>query len=82
MLSVHCRNITISGAPGTFPVLDLQWKRGKLLICSTCTFTFSNMVVANERQGVGPAMDVFIGRPGSVVKIKNGYRWVEAGRHV
>jgi hypothetical protein len=58
-------------------VLHLQWKRGKLLICSSCMFTFSNMVLANERQGVGPALDMFIGRPGSVVQLVDVYRCAE-----
>jgi hypothetical protein len=71
-----CRNITVRGPAGSFPVLDLQWKRGKLLLCSACVFTFSNMVVANERQGVGPALDIFIGRPGSSVKLQDVYRCV------
>ncbi|WIA34792.1 hypothetical protein OEZ86_013095 [Tetradesmus obliquus] len=72
------RSVSISGAPGlppaSLPVLDLRWKRGKLALCSSCVFEFKDMVVANERQGVGPAFDVFVGRPGSVVATRNIYR--------
>jgi hypothetical protein len=63
-------------------VLDLRWKRGKLLLCSSCTFIMSSIVIANERQGVGPAFDLFIGKPGSVVETFNCYRYgVGEGGH-
>lgn len=78
-----CRNVTVASLPNVaagdrdnWPVLDLQLKRGKIQLCSTCMFTVRDIVLANERQGTGSAYDIFVGQPGQKGSIVVSYNIV------
>lgn len=45
----------MTGLHGTDDVLDLQFALSKVELCPTCTWTWRNITVANERRGGGPA---------------------------
>jgi hypothetical protein len=46
-------------------VLDLDFVAAAVQLCRTCSVTFHNITVANERHGVGEAVDFFSGQAGS-----------------
>lgn len=55
------------------PVVDLQNKVGVLQLCSSCTFMFLYVSIANEnRAGTGGGISVFQGQPGSRVEWVGG----------
>lgn len=54
----------------------MQFHVGKIHLCRGCVFTFTRLVVANVRQGIGAAYDVFVGDKGSIVVAVNAVRWV------
>jgi hypothetical protein len=60
-----CRNVTITGAQGLDTVLDLDFVAAAVQLCPTCSVTFKNITVANERHGVGEAVDFISGLPDS-----------------
>jgi hypothetical protein len=60
-----CRNVTITGAQGVDTVLDLDFVAAAVQLCPSCSVTFNNITVANERHGVGEAVDFFSGQRGS-----------------
>lgn len=69
------RNVTITGAPGQLPVLDLGSAPGVLAICSTCTFRIANLALANESaqgttSGSSAVVSVLQGRAGSKVEVE------------
>lgn len=47
--------------PDERPVLDMRFAYGIIQLCSTCTFTLTNLVVKNDRKGSGPQYDLFTG---------------------
>eukprot|EP00878_Enallax_costatus_P019030 GHUV01020064.1.p1 GENE.GHUV01020064.1~~GHUV01020064.1.p1 ORF type:complete len:451 (+),score=54.56 GHUV01020064.1:52-1404(+) len=55
------RNLTVTALHGTNDVLDLQFRRSMIHLCSTCVWTWRNMTTANERRGGSPAWDLFVG---------------------
>lgn len=74
-----CRNVTLTGPAGSnasvdsMPVIDLQNKVGILELCSSCTFSFLWVAIANEnRAGTGGGISVFRGKPGSKVEWMGG----------
>jgi hypothetical protein len=74
-----CRNVTVTGTAAsrasidTMPVLDLQNKVGVLQLCSSCTFMFMYVSIANEnRAGTGGGISAFKGQPGSRVEWLEG----------
>jgi hypothetical protein len=69
-----CRNLTITGLHGKDVVLDLEFKRALVELCSTCTLTFSNITISNERWGTGSVYDLFLGLPGSKIIADDIYK--------
>lgn len=68
------RNISIIGAPGLLPVLDLASKPGVLEICSTCIFGIKDVALYNESaqgttSGSSAVVSILQGRAGSRVDI-------------
>jgi hypothetical protein len=58
-----CRNITIQGAAGTWPTLDMNFVYDIVEVCSTCIFHFKgNWTIANDRRGTNPTCDFVVGR--------------------
>eukprot|EP00775_Hariotina_reticulata_P003757 gene3757-4016_t len=75
------RNVTIEGVPGQHSVLDLDYQQDIVSLCSTCILTFANITIAQERHGMGAAVDFFRGTlqaaaaaAGSLVVMQNVYR--------
>jgi hypothetical protein len=78
LLTVACRNITITAALGYEAILDVNFARSAVELCSSCSVTFLNMTVANDRRGPGAAVDLFVGHPGSRVEFVNTNRFTTA----
>ncbi|WIA28752.1 hypothetical protein OEZ86_011286 [Tetradesmus obliquus] len=69
------RNLTIQGAPGTWPTLDLNFAYEILEVCATCIVHLKgNLTIANDRRGTNPTYDFVVGKPGSRVWCDNVYR--------
>lgn len=67
----------MTGADGVNTVLDLEFLHGVVQLCSTCTFTFRNITIANERRGNNSPVDFFVGQPTpgrSIVKLQGVHR--------
>jgi hypothetical protein len=56
-------------------MLDLLFVRSAAVLCSSCTFTFKNVAVANDRRGPGGAVDFFLGEPGARIVFDNAVRF-------
>jgi hypothetical protein len=52
---------------GKDTVLNLEFKRALVELCGTCTLTFTNITISNERRGTGSVYDLFLGLPGSKI---------------
>ncbi|KAF6262724.1 hypothetical protein COO60DRAFT_1674556 [Scenedesmus sp. NREL 46B-D3] len=64
------RNITITSAPGSWHVLDLNFAHSVVDICATCRIDLlANLTLANARRGASPYVDFFVGTPGSVLAL-------------
>jgi hypothetical protein len=66
--------LTITGSHGKDGILNLEFKRALVELCSTCTLTFTNITISNERRGTGSIYDLFLGRPGSKITAYNIYK--------
>lgn len=68
-----CRNVTITGLPGTIPLLDLNRRAGVVQLCSTCTLRLANISLANlTRSGAG-MVTFFRGQLGARLLQENGF---------
>jgi hypothetical protein len=68
-----CRNVTITGLPGTIPLLDLNRQAGVVQLCATCTLRLANISLANlTRSGAG-TVTFFRGQLGARMVQQNGY---------
>lgn len=57
-----CRNVTITSQNPKHPyVWDMQYKSNGIILCSTCTLVLSGIVIAHDRRGSGPNIDIFTG---------------------
>lgn len=57
------RNLTIQGAPGTWPTLDLNFAYEILEVCATCIVHLKgNLTIANDRRGTNPTYDFVVGK--------------------
>ena len=56
------------------PVLDFRFMRSVVHLCASCVFHMRDMAISNERRGNGGSIDFFVGEPGSVLQLRNGYR--------
>lgn len=54
------RNVTVTGARGTSTIFDQAFLQGKVQLCGTCTWTFTNITVANDRKSSDQANDLFV----------------------
>jgi hypothetical protein len=52
----------------------MEFKRTLVELCSTCTLTFSNLTISNERRGTGSVYDLFLGLPGSKIIVDDVYK--------
>ncbi|WIA13815.1 hypothetical protein OEZ85_007362 [Tetradesmus obliquus] len=67
------RNVTITGLPGTIPLLDLNRRAGVVQLCSTCTLRLANISLANlTRSGAG-MVTFFRGQLGARLLQENGF---------
>lgn len=66
--------MTITGAADTDTVLDLDFVGSALELCGSCMLAFERISVANERHGTGDAVDLVVGKPGSVVLLRDAQR--------
>lgn len=64
-VNAACRNVTITGAQGLDTILDLDFVAAAVQLCANCSVTFQNITVANERHGVGEAVDFVTGQRSS-----------------
>lgn len=48
-------------SPDERPVLDMRFAYNIIQLCSSCTFTLSDLVITNDRKGSGPQYDLFQG---------------------
>jgi hypothetical protein len=65
--------LTITGLPGTTPLLDLNRQAGVVQICSTCVLQIANISLANlTRSGSGVVM-FFRGQLGARMVQRNAY---------
>lgn len=81
IISAACcvvRNVTITGLPGAYPVLDLNRQTAVVRLCGSCTLRIVNASIANAtRQGVG-RLTFFSGQSGSRIVLQNGYEMLLA----
>jgi hypothetical protein len=57
------------------PVLDFSFQRSGVHLCDACVFNMSGVAVANERRGIGAAVDFFAGNgSGAVLVLQDAYR--------
>jgi hypothetical protein len=52
----------------------MEFKRALVELCSTCTLTFTNLTISNERRGTGSVYDLFLGLPGSKIIADDVYK--------
>jgi hypothetical protein len=72
-LAVACRDVTITGLPGTTPLLDLHRQAGVVQLCATCTLRLANISLSNlTRSGAG-IVTFFRGQLGARMVQQNGF---------
>jgi hypothetical protein len=72
-LLLPCRNFTITGLPGTTPLLDLNRQAGVVQICSTCVLQIANISLANLTRSGSGVVTFFRGQLGARMVQQNAY---------
>lgn len=56
-----CRNVTVTGRPGSLPELDLSFKHEVLALCPSCSMTLRSLALTRARRGAGDGVQAIVG---------------------
>jgi hypothetical protein len=68
--------VTITGQPGTLPVLDLAFKNEVVQLCPTCWLTLRSIAMTRARRGAGDGVQAVVGseQQGAVLLLQDVIR--------